>query len=149
MGKLLKVIKVGRSNFEKFVGSSPRALQKNFQMQNPPPMVAADHYRSFFYYCCVTSLCFFICNMISNKHFKGAANVILKKNCTSVPLPGCPVSHNGRVILQLIHFDIKPANVLLDHAWTQAKISDVGKVCCTVPLTSLWEKWVILFPRAC
>ncbi len=33
------------------------------------------------------------------------------------------------VHMQLIHFDIKPANILLDHAWTQAKISDVGETC--------------------
>jgi hypothetical protein len=32
------------------------------------------------------------------------------------------------VIGQLIQFDIKPANVLLDHAWSTAKISDVGTI---------------------
>jgi hypothetical protein len=40
---------------------------------------------------------------------------------------GMPKVNLLGVLVQLIHFDIKPANVLLDHAWSRAKISDVGE----------------------
>jgi hypothetical protein len=46
-----------------------------------------------------------------------------------VGLPTCLFTITWIVVayLQLIHFDIKPANILLDHAWSRAKISDVGE----------------------
>jgi hypothetical protein len=60
------------------------------------------------------------------------------------------------VLMQLLHFDIKPANILLDHAWSHAKISDVGEASSHgrmmfvlgdhVPNTSAcpWDSFLIL-----